>query len=203
MIFKKYLNILIITEPIIGTVCFSSNFYKMILMYRLAFPILFIFFLSSCMESNPNLNEAGQDIIEAKEMYSDVKDLPFRDTVYVPIYSDIYSETKDYRMNLTATLSIRNTSLFDPIYVEAIDYYDTNGTLVHRYLERTILLKAMQSIEYVIEEDDVKGGTGANFIVNWGALTGDVKPIFQGVMISTSGQQGLSFVTEGVSISRK
>jgi hypothetical protein len=60
----------------------------------------------------------------------------------------------------------------------------------------------MQSIEYVIEEDDVKGGTGANFIVNWGALKNDVKPIFQGVMISTSGQQGLSFVTEGVSISR-
>lgn len=172
-------------------------------MYRLALPILFIFFITSCMESNPNLNEAGQDIIEAKEMYSDVKDLPFRDTVYVPIYSDIYSETKDYRMNLTATLSVRNTSLFDPIYVEAIDYYDTNGTLVHRYLERTILLQAMQSIEYVIEEDDVKGGTGANFIVNWGALKGDVKPIFQGVMISTSGQQGLSFVTEGVSISRK
>ena len=74
---------------------------------------------------------------------------------------------------------------------------------MHRYLESTILLQAMQSIEYVIEEEDVKGGTGANFIVNWGAFKNDVKPIFQGVMISTSGQQGLSFVTEGVSISRK
>ena len=163
----------------------------------------FILFSSSCVESNPNLDESGQDVIESKEIYSDVKNLPFRDTVYVPIYSDIYSETKDYRMNLTATLSIRNTSLFDPIYVDAIDYYDTKGDLVHRYLERTILLKAMQSIEYVIAEDDIKGGTGANFIVNWGAQKGDVKPIFQGVMISTSGQQGLSFVTEGMSISRR
>lgn len=172
-------------------------------MRNLTFLFFFTLFLSSCLESNPNLNEAGEDIIEAKEIYSDVTDLSFQDTVYVPIYSDIYSETKNYRMNLTATLSIRNTSLFDPIYIEAIDYYDTKGDLVHRYLERTILLKAMQSIEYVIEEDDIKGGTGANFIVNWGALKDDVKPIFQGVMISTSGQQGLSFVTEGVSISRK
>lgn len=172
-------------------------------MQKLAFLFLLLSFLTSCIKSNPNLNDAGEDIIEAKEMYSDIKNLPYRDTVYVPIYSDIYSETKDYRMNLTATLSIRNTSLFDSIYIEAIDYYDTNGALVHRYLERTILLKAMQSIEYVIAEDDVKGGTGANFIVNWGALKGDVKPIFQGVMISTSGQQGLSFVTEGISISRK
>lgn len=172
-------------------------------MQKLIFSFLFLSFFTSCTESNPNLNDEGEDIIEAKEIYSDVKDLAFRDTVYVPIYSDIYSETKSYRMNLTATLSIRNTSLFDPIYIEAIDYYDTNGALVHRYLERTILLKAMQSIEYVIEEDDVKGGTGANFIVNWGASKNDVKPIFQGVMISTSGQQGLSFVTDGVSISRK
>lgn len=172
-------------------------------MKNLIYLFLLISIFTSCTESNPNLNEAGEDIIEAKEMYSDVKDLPFRDTVYVPIYSDIYSETKNYRMNLTATLSIRNTSLFDPIYVEAIDYYDTNGALVHHYLDKTILLKAMQSIEYVIEEDDVKGGTGANFIVNWGSLKDDVKPIFQGVMISTSGQQGLSFVTEGISISRK
>jgi hypothetical protein len=171
-------------------------------MKKLTYLLFLLPFFTSCFKSNPNLNEEGEDIIEAKEMYSDVKDLPFRDTVYVPIYSDIYSETKDYRMNLTATLSVRNTSLFDPIYIQAIDYYDTDGALVHHYLEKTILLRAMQSIEYVIEEDDVKGGTGANFIVNWGALKNDVKPIFQGVMISTSGQQGLSFVTEGVSISR-
>lgn len=172
-------------------------------MKKLITLLLFISFFTSCLESNPNLDEDGKDVIESKEIYSDVNNFPFRDTVYVPIYSDIYSETKDYRTNLTATLSIRNTSLFDSIYVEAIDYYDTNGTLVHRYLTRTILLKAMQSIEYVIAEDDVKGGTGANFIVNWGASKSDVKPIFQGVMISTSGQQGLSFVTEGVSISRR
>jgi hypothetical protein len=131
--------------------------------------------------------------------------LAYRDTVYIPIYSDIYSESKDVKFNLTATLSIRNTSLHDTLYLDAIDYYDTDGTMVRAYLkvQQTLALSPLQSIEYVIEEDDVAGGTGANFIIEWAAVSNQVKPVFQGVMISTNGQQGISFLTEGVSISRR
>lgn len=137
-----------------------------------------------------------------EEVYVESAALSIRDTVYVPIYSDIYSETKDIRFNLTATLSVRNTSLSDTIYIEDIDYYNSNGDLVRHYLEKILLLKPMQSIEYVIEEEDTEGGTGANFIVNWGTNDSSVKPIFQGIMISTNGQQGISFMTNGVSISK-
>jgi hypothetical protein len=129
--------------------------------------------------------------------------LNYRDTVYVPIYSDIYSETKAVKFNLTATLSIRNTSLTDSIYLENIDYYNSAGEKVRGYIENTVLLKPMQSLEYVIEEDDNEGGTGANFIVNWGTNGFQAKPIFQGIMISTNGQQGISFSTDGVSIKKQ
>jgi len=163
--------------------------------------ILILFTACDGMKQNPNLSSEGKNVFEANEIEGKV-DLSFRDTVYVPIYSDIYSETKDAKFNLTATLSIRNTSLTDSIYLEDIDYYNSAGELVRKYAENTVLLKPMQSIEYVIEEEDNEGGTGANFIVDWGTNGFQVKPIFQGIMISTNGQQGISFSTDGVSIKK-
>jgi len=59
------------------------------------------------------------------------------------------------------------------------------------------------NMEYVIEEQDTAGGTGANFIVNWAATSSEANPLFEGIMISTNGQQGISFSTQGVSISKR
>ncbi|MEL6253197.1 MAG: DUF3124 domain-containing protein [Bacteroidota bacterium] len=148
------------------------------------------------------MNRIEGDDLGPKETFVEDLELGFRDTVYVPIYSDIYSETKDVRFKLTATLSLRNTSLQDSVYIEDIDYYDSQGNKVRSYIDKNLLLGPMQSIEYVVEEDDTVGGTGANFIINWGANTAGLKPVFQGVMISTHGQQGISFTTEGVSVSQ-
>ncbi|MEM8528325.1 MAG: DUF3124 domain-containing protein [Bacteroidota bacterium] len=167
------------------------------------FFLLSFLILQSCIDRDPNLDRDGKSVFEENQIFLDAVDLKLRDTVYIPIYSDIYSESKDQRFYLTATLSIRNTSLTDSIFIGDIDYYDTEGAFVRHYIEKTLLLKPMQSIEYIIEKDDKVGGAGANFIVNWGANSKQVRPLFQGVMISTQGQQGISFLTEGVSISRK
>ena len=159
--------------------------------------------LSGCAMQDPNLNEDGEDILKAKEIYFPDAKLSHHDTVYVPVYSDIYHKSVYNKFLLTATLSIRNTSLTDSIFINDVVYFDTDGKKVRNYLsDKQLLLHPMQSIEYVIEEDDDVGGSGANFIINWGATTSKVKPIFQGVMISTHGQQGISFLTEGVSISQ-
>ncbi|MEO9870714.1 DUF3124 domain-containing protein [Ekhidna sp.] len=159
--------------------------------------------LSSCIEYDPNYGQAPSQAKAPDIAFVGDPQLTFRDTVYIPIYSDIYSETKDVKFNLTATLSIRNTSFQDTIYVSDIDYYDSEGELIRHYLDSTLLLRPMQSVDYVIEEDDTQGGTGPNFIVNWGANNQKLKPIFQGVMISTHGQQGISFLTNGLSISKQ
>ena len=58
----------------------------------------------------------------------------------------------------------------------------------------------MQTIEIVIDENDIEGGTGANFIFDWLATKSTHAPYFEAVMISTSGQQGLSFTTKGVDL---
>ncbi len=164
--------------------------------------IVLIYGLSSCNQKNPNLDTTGEDILDANLSYVDDISLIYHDTVYVPIYSDIYAESKLSSILLTATLSIRNTSLNDTTYISSIDYYNTNGELVRSYLDRTLLLRPMQSIDYVIDRSDASGGSGANFIVTWGANK-NTKPIFQAVMITTQGQHGISFVVDGVSLKDK
>ena len=165
---------------------------------------LLLLLATACLEPrSPNQNSQGQDLLVEAQVMQSTPPLRFRDTVYVSIYSDIYSESKESKFNLTATLSIRNTSLSDSLFIDDIDYYNSAGQLVRRYLDRPIFLSPMQSIEYVIEEGDTAGGTGANFLVRWGSTTGDIQPIFEGIMISTYGQQGISFRTSGRSISRR
>ncbi len=165
--------------------------------------ILLVITMQSCVDVSHNLNEVGEDKFEALEVDIVPDKLALNDTTYVPIYSDIYSKTKDTRFNLTATLSLRNTSFKHSIYISSIDYYNSAGEKTESFLEKAILLKPMQSVEYVIEEDDTSGGTGANFIIIWGSEGDKVEPIFEGVMISTHGQQGISFSTKGTSLSNK
>lgn len=120
--------------------------------------------------------------------------------VYIPIYSDIYYVDSKHTLSLTATLSIRNTSFRDSIYIFAVDYYNSQGQKVRHYNDRTLLLKPLESVEFVVEDRDDTGGVGANFVAEWGAKPGAQRPYFQGIMIGTTGQQGISFTTEGVVI---
>ncbi|OAB75981.1 DUF3124 domain-containing protein [Cochleicola gelatinilyticus] len=117
---------------------------------------------------------------------------------YLPVYSEIYQRNKDYTYNLTATVSIRNISLTDTIYLHKADYYDTHGEKIRSYFNKKVYVKPMETIEIVVNEDDKKGGTGANFIFEWSKENGALDPFFEAVMISTSGQQGISFTTQGI-----
>jgi len=50
-------------------------------------------------------------------------------------------------------------------------------------------------MEYVIARSDDRGGTGANFIVGWGADELVFEPVVEAVMISAAGTQGLSLIS--------
>jgi hypothetical protein len=53
----------------------------------------------------------------------------------------------------------------------------------------------MLTTEYVIARNDDRGGTGANFIVAWGAEEPVYEPVVEAVMISAAGTQGLSLLS--------
>ena len=157
----------------------------------------------SCMKPDPNLNEeTGTDELTSLELEDPINklEMAYEDMIYVPIYSDIYLDANNQKTLLAATLSIRNTSYGDSIFISKIDYYNTDGNLVRKYLKNPISLPPMATINYVIEREDDTGGSGANFIVKLSAKNEDVKPLIQAVMIGQYGNKGFAFSTDGYSI---
>jgi hypothetical protein len=118
-------------------------------------------------------------------------------TVYVPIYSHIYSGLKGSPFRLAATLSIRNTDPKHSITLVSIKFYDSAGKLVKEYLDKPAELKAMASTRFILTEGDTTGGSGANFLVKWQSQTKINPPLIEGVMIGTRSGQGISFVSRG------
>ena len=118
-------------------------------------------------------------------------------TVYVPIYSHIYSGAKARPFDLAAILSIRNTNLKSSIRLVSVKYYDSEGQMVKDYLTTPVDLNALASTRYIIAERDKAGGSGANFVVIWQSEKPANPPIIEGVMIGTHSGQGISFVSRG------
>jgi len=119
---------------------------------------------------------------------------------YLSIYSEIYSESEHRTINLTATISLRNINLAEGVYIKKASYYDTKGNLIRTYFDYPIFLKPLETIEIIIDEKDTAGGSGANFVFDWAIENSVNEPLFEAVMISTSGQQGISFTTKGISL---
>jgi hypothetical protein len=118
-------------------------------------------------------------------------------SVYVSIYSHIYSGVKARPFDLAAILSIRNTDINQSITIVSVKYYDTEGKLLKEYVDEPLELKALASTRFIIMEGDKTGGSGANFIVKWKSDKKVNPPIIEAVMIGTQSGQGISFVSRG------
>lgn len=152
--------------------------------------------LSSC--ENPVPSSA----VEPVDWSSRRVDLPQKESMesgasYLSIYSEIYGQTGFRTFDLTATVSIRNTNRTQPVYIHKAEYYNTKGELIRTHFDKTIQIDPLETVEIVICETDQTGGTGANFLFDWSVDKGVQEPFFEAVMISTSGQLGLSFTTQG------
>ena len=118
-------------------------------------------------------------------------------TIYVPAYSHIFSGNREKPFLLAVTLSIRNIDPKHPIRIKVVDYYETQGNLLKKYIEKPVLLSPLGSLRFVIAEKDKSGGSGANFIVEWESEKLINPPIVESIMIGTQNQQGVSFTSRG------
>ncbi|MDX1350450.1 MAG: DUF3124 domain-containing protein [Putridiphycobacter sp.] len=161
--------------------------------------VLGILFLGSCGN-----NKTVEDTLNFDWQSREVKGISMANLIqgktYLPVYSHIYHRYDNSTFDLTITVSIRNTSVSDSVYITKADYYNTGGEFIRHYAKKPVYLAPMETIEIVIAEYDTEGGSGANFIFEWAADSATSAPLFEAVMISTNGQQGLSFSTRGVSI---
>ena len=100
-------------------------------------------------------------------------------------------------VDLTVTMSVRNTDRQAEIIVTRVSYYDMTGRLVREFLDSPLRLAALSTTDFVIEERDRTGGSAPSFIVEWVADSPVSEPIIQSVMIGTMSQQGISFLGSG------
>ena len=161
--------------------------------------ILLAAFASSC-EDQKNISSYDPVDWEARGVENSVTDSLRKGQSYLSVYSEIYSQTEHRTHNLTSTVSMRNVDMKDTIYIDKAEYFNTKGEPIRIYFEHPIFIAPMETVEIVVDETDMEGGTGANFIFEWSTKETSPEPLFEGVMISTSGQQGLSFTSKGVRI---
>ena len=168
---------------------------------RKLFPFILFILILSCVEKQEQ-EVSSIDPVNWNNRIVTIseQDSLLNGTSYLSVYSEIYSETEHRTHNLTSTISMRNTNLKDTIYINKAEYFDTKGTPIRTYFDKPIYIGPMETVEIVIDENDKAGGTGANFLFQWSIKPTSHEPYFESVMISTSGQQGLSFTTQGIRV---
>jgi hypothetical protein len=116
---------------------------------------------------------------------------------YVPVYSSVLMSAGRLRADFSATLSIHNASETRLLVLKRIAYFDTAGKMVESYLKAPIALKPFATIEVFIAATDVRGGTGANFVVDW-AATGEIaEPAVEALMVGSVGPGHYAFISQG------
>lgn len=168
-------------------------------LYRLFYWAVVVIVLTSCtLQENPSHSQADRADRSQKAVILDKNfKILMGQTIYVPIYSHIYHQDKKQTFNLAATLSIRNTDLNNAIVIISVQYYDSDGKLVRKYIENPIEIAALASTDFFVDTTDTSGGSGAKFIVEWVAQTEVSQPVIEAVMIGSGFQQGISFVSLG------
>ncbi|WP_413281571.1 DUF3124 domain-containing protein [Floridanema evergladense] len=150
--------------------------------------------LTACTEPKKPVEPATQ--LKAVTLDNTVK-IVGGQTIYVPIYSQIYVWERNRTMELTSTLSVRNTDRTNPIIIAFANYYDSNGKLVRKYLKQPIELPPLASTNFIVDQEDTTGGSGASFVVEWVTQKPVSEPVIEAVMINAGGNQGISLISPG------
>ena len=118
------------------------------------------------------------------------------ETVYVSIYSNAYLGPKKTMVSLSTILSIRNIDQTNNIKVEKVGYYNSKGKFIASYIEKPFILNPLESTNFYIKEYDLRGGSGAKFIVKWSSDKKTNQPLIEGLMLG----KGISFICRGINI---
>ncbi|QDV68440.1 hypothetical protein Poly24_21490 [Rosistilla carotiformis] len=170
---------------------------KLIVFLTVVLPIValafFVEWRFSAIKDDLHFREPG--VRDAARM--DLDSLPWSpiqgQTLYIPAYSHIFQQGGQPRL-LTVTLSVRNTDQANEIVITSVRYYDTAGKELRSMVEKPLRLGPLASTEFVIEQKDKSGGSGASFILEWKAGKPVTHPVVESVMIDTNNAQGISFV---------
>jgi hypothetical protein len=149
---------------------------------------LLLCFVFVCTICSPVLVQADTD-----------RGLSSGETLYVPVYSNVYAGPKAVPHQLATMLSIHNIDPGNSITILKADYYDANGKFIESHIKSPISLKPFTHTFFYLKEYDTRGGPGANFIVKWRAEKNVNQPIVEALKYGT--RAGVSFTSTGQIIS--
>ena len=131
----------------------------------------------------------------------DLSILSYRERIYLPVYANSYFSKDEDMHSMTASVHFENKSSFEPIYILSANYYDSNGNLSQKLIEKAIRIEPLDANYIIMNKSLLTNSTGLNVIVDWGSKTIDKKPrIFIEVSYITA--SGINTVIEeGIIIS--
>ena len=92
-------------------------------------------------------------------------------TIYVPSYTSFMGgRAPAYAFEAKPTIFFHNTDQNHPISIVRLDFYNTDGKLVEKYLQQPLKLNPNSATRVNVKEL-LKGeeGSGAHFIIQWQA----------------------------------
>ncbi len=113
-------------------------------------------------------------------------------TLYVPSYTSIMAGTHSF--DAKPVVFIHNADQNNPINLVRIDFYNTDGKLVEKYLQQPQKLQANAATRINVKER-IPGeeGSGAHFIIQWQADHKVVEPLVQTWFVGAVGTRGYSY----------
>jgi hypothetical protein len=103
----------------------------------------------------------------------------------VPAYSAIHLGSGRGIVDLTTTLSVPNTSEHNVLVITRADYFDASSELVQGYVSEPLSVRPFGTVEAFVPVEDRKGGTGANFVVEWTGEGAVPEPVIEAVMTAS------------------
>jgi uncharacterized protein DUF3124 len=172
-----------------------------IAMTRLSLVLTALLFIASPAHTQP---APPSPLAQFSDALTDLPSGPaiVRGRIFVPAHSSLVVGDGKDRLDLSVTLSIQNTSEKGSLVIERVDYYNVAGKPVDKYLPRAIALKPYGAVQIVVPQLDIRGGVGANFIVDWSSSDAIDEPLVEAIMIGTRGTLGHSFVSTGRKVNR-
>jgi hypothetical protein len=116
--------------------------------------------------------------------------------LYLPVYSNVPHFENRHLYDLSGFVTLHNTDFYSPIKITNVLYFDNDGNLVKKFLDKERVLKPLAATNFFIPESD-QSGTGANFIIEWVSDTLVSEPLIESVMLGLSSGQGVSFLSTG------
>jgi hypothetical protein len=115
--------------------------------------------------------------------------------LYAPIYSSVFYDDGARTLEMASTLYVHNVDPDRPITLIRADYYDTDGKLIKKYVNKPTAMGPLKTLHFVIEKANVAGGTGANFIVEWRSEQDGPSPLVESVTVNAKSNLGIGFTS--------